>query len=416
MRPVNELQTMTICATVVVAALAYPAFAQEQASAAKPDLRAHQLITRVSEFYGGLDTVVVEATLKMEERGKEEPRELSNTFDVAMEDHKLFSVKAEGDLTDINAVCDGEKLYIYSPSENKYMEHDAPAEPARVLGASTKGLQAVGTMIMAELFREEPFKELIRNIEQERYLGKEDLNGKQYHHARYTHEEIDWDMWIADGKDPLVRKITVDLRKIIEGFEKELDEETTLEFGMEILYDGWVINGNISDDRFVFTPPEGAEKIEQPAKREKPERGKLEGGPAPLFELELLEGGTLDLSAHKGKHVVILDFWATWCGPCRKALPVYAKVAGEYKDKGVRFYAVNLREKPDVVRAFLKKLGVDCSVALDKDGAVADKYNIYSIPTSVVINRKGVVESIHIGLMPNLESALKEELDELVGE
>ena len=70
------------------------------------------------------------------------------------------------------------------------------------------------------------------------------------------------------------------------------------------------------------------------------------GKPAPEFTLPLLDGGIFELAAHRGKEIVLLDFWATWCGPCRAAMPVLVDVAKEYADKGVRYYAIDLREEP----------------------------------------------------------------------
>ena len=64
----------------------------------------------------------------------------------------------------------------------------------------------------------------------------------------------------------------------------------------------------------------------------------------PMFTLDMVGGGRLDLGKHRNKDVVILDFWASWCGPCRIGLPILNKVAQDYKDKNVVFYAINLKE------------------------------------------------------------------------
>jgi thiol-disulfide isomerase/thioredoxin len=140
----------------------------------------------------------------------------------------------------------------------------------------------------------------------------------------------------------------------------------------------------------------------------------LVGKEAPAFTLDLLGGGKLDLAEHKGKHVVILDFWASWCGPCRKAMPVYAKIAEEYKEKGVAFYAVNLAESAETARGFLEKVGVQCAVALDADGNVGKKYGAASIPMSVIIGKDGIVTHVHAGFSDALAAQLKQELDVLL--
>jgi len=112
--------------------------------------------------------------------------------------------------------------------------------------------------------------------------------------------------------------------------------------------------------------------------------------------------------------VVILDFWASWCPPCVRGLPVVTKAANEYKDKGVVFYAVNVREDRQTIGKFLDEKKLDCPVALDKDGKVGDLYGVEGIPQTVLIGKDGRVQSVHVGFAPQVEKTLREELDALV--
>src|SRR5690348_12023215 len=98
----------------------------------------------------------------------------------------------------------------------------------------------------------------------------------------------------------------------------------------------------------------------------------LVGKPAPAIKLDLLDGGKFDLADYKGKNVLIVDFWATWCGPCRAAMPVLMDVAKEYKDKGVLYFAVDLRENPATIKKFLQAQKWNIQVPLDKNGKVGD--------------------------------------------
>ncbi len=141
---------------------------------------------------------------------------------------------------------------------------------------------------------------------------------------------------------------------------------------------------------------------------------KLAGKPAPTFSLDLLGGGTFNLADHKGKDIVVLDFWATWCPPCRMLLPVMVDVTNKYKDKGVVFVAVNLSEKPETVQAYREKLGKTFNVALDKDQAVAEKYHVESIPQSVIVGKDGTIESVHLGFGPDSDKTIAKELDALL--
>ncbi len=143
---------------------------------------------------------------------------------------------------------------------------------------------------------------------------------------------------------------------------------------------------------------------------------KLVGKKAPDFKLDLLKGGQVQLSQLEGKNVVMLDFWATWCGPCRQVMPDLAAVSKEYKSKGVRYLAVNLREDKDKINDYLKSSKLDIEVPLDKEGKVADLYQVSGIPTMAIVDKKGIVRDVHVGSSPNVKANLKTTLDKILAE
>ena len=135
----------------------------------------------------------------------------------------------------------------------------------------------------------------------------------------------------------------------------------------------------------------------------------LVGKPAPDFELDLMGGDRFRLSAHKGK-VVVLDFWATWCGNCLQAMPEIVKLHHESAGSDVEVVAVNLEEPPDQITALLERHKWQLPVALDRDGAVAAKYGVTAIPQTVIINRDGTVARHFIGAgshLANLGETIK---------
>jgi thiol-disulfide isomerase/thioredoxin len=140
----------------------------------------------------------------------------------------------------------------------------------------------------------------------------------------------------------------------------------------------------------------------------------LVGKAAPEFSLPLLDGGEIDLAAHQNKHVVLLDFWATWCGPCREAMPTLAEISRDYASKGVKYFAVNLREEQSKIRGYLKEAKLDIAVPLDKDGSIARKYGVRGIPTMVIVGKDGKVKKVHVGSSPSLKRELTRTLDELL--
>jgi peroxiredoxin len=142
----------------------------------------------------------------------------------------------------------------------------------------------------------------------------------------------------------------------------------------------------------------------------------LVGQEAPLFELEQLDGGPVSLSSLLGKDVVVLDFWATWCPPCRKGLPVIADLAREYAGRGVAVYAVNQMEPADTVRSFLKEQGITVPVLLDTAGIVGRTYEVSGIPQTVLIDRTGKVRYVHVGMSFGFKGSLERQLNTLLAE
>ena len=109
---------------------------------------------------------------------------------------------------------------------------------------------------------------------------------------------------------------------------------------------------------------------------------------APDFSLEDLSGKRLSLKDLKRK-VVFLNFWATWCIPCREEMPMMEKLHREFKQQGLEVVAINIKENKKAIRKFVDDLGLTFTVLLDRDGKVSEEYGAWAIPLSYFINRKG---------------------------
>ncbi len=117
---------------------------------------------------------------------------------------------------------------------------------------------------------------------------------------------------------------------------------------------------------------------------------------APDFTLKGIDGKTYSLSDFKGK-VVLLDFWAVWCPPCRASIPFFESLYERYRDSGLVVIGVSLDRRKDVLKRYVQNMGVQYVILWDRDGMVADLYNAYSLPTTLIIDPDGNVVIRRVG-------------------
>lgn len=128
-----------------------------------------------------------------------------------------------------------------------------------------------------------------------------------------------------------------------------------------------------------------------------------EGKLAPDFELETIAltgdsttNGEAWLTDYRG-HPVVLNFWATWCYPCRKEIPQFVEASDKYKDDGLVVIGLDLQEGPGLIQPFAQEYGMDYPILVDRDGEVGDKYRLLGLPTTVFIDANGVIQKIFRG-------------------
>lgn len=301
---------------------------------------------------------------------------------------------------------DGETQTIYISEQKVYRREPAPESRAPLLGVLLGGPLRPGPLWLGRFL--EGDATLSGDLSEYTYLGQERLDAADTHHLKAVHEDYDIECWIG-VKSGLLQRFQLDVGRM---FEKAGQGEMKATLDFKLVH--WDSEGVVDPERFVFTPPEGARPFEQVVPQEPADP--MTGKPAPELKLPLLDGGTADLAAHKGKEIVVLDFWATWCKPCRIGLPIIVKVAAEFEGKDVIFYAVNLKETPEMIAPFLAESGLELRVALDKEGASGLRYGAASIPRTVIIDKAGIVRHVHRGVSPGLEDRLRSELSALATE
>jgi len=122
------------------------------------------------------------------------------------------------------------------------------------------------------------------------------------------------------------------------------------------------------------------------------------------FKIRTLDGKDLSLDGLKGRPIVI-NFWASWCGPCRLEASSIENNYLAFRDKGVEFVGVAIQDNPSDARAFVKEFKWTFSVGLDESGDIADKYKLYGVPKTVVAGKDGKLVFTHTGAVSTEELA-----------
>lgn len=137
------------------------------------------------------------------------------------------------------------------------------------------------------------------------------------------------------------------------------------------------------------------------------------GAAAPDFALKSSSGKNLKLSEHRGE-VVMINFWATWCGPCRQELPLLNRLHEQYRKTGFTLLGVNIDDRQDAAQDMAKKLGITFPVLFDTDKRVSRLYDVNAMPSTVLIDRDGKVRYIHLGYRAGYETSYETQIRELL--
>lgn len=363
---------------------------------------AHDVLKKLSDYFAKADTL--SATIDMQVSIQMGPQKHEEAGRIEMAVHKpdrfrfSFTQKQNTDTT----VCDGRQLTTHMQALKQYTQKPI---------AATKALEhpAMEVLLQGTLIEPDPYKAITELGQAPVLQPRAKVGAVECDVVRIKTHDATLDLAIQATGDPLP------LRMVMHRASRGMTAAgPTPDLTVTMTYTDWQVGQPLHDTLFAFTAPAGAEKVDN-FRRPQPSDA-LTGNPAPDFKLQTLDGKEVTLAQLKGK-TVILDFWATWCPPCRKGLPVVKKVADEFADQGVVLYAVNQRETHDKVTGYLKdkKELEGLNVLMDRQAHVAELYLVNGIPQTVIIDAQGVVREVHVGFSPEMEKTLREELTRLTG-
>ncbi|MCC7529362.1 MAG: DUF2092 domain-containing protein [Candidatus Melainabacteria bacterium] len=391
--------------------------AKDSASAStQMDEKSGQIMKGVGAFYKNLKGFTQTMSTDMKISAADKQTSMSSVFKVAFARPNKFFLNLESGKMGGQMVCDGKTAYLYTPVLNKYMSVPAPENLSQVF--DTIDYQIVGggfssMSLIESMCNSDPYNQILADVLKVEHLGQEKVGADECDHLRFTQKEFTWDMWVKQGKEPWIVQVTADMSKVLANKPGAPQGISAL---LTCSYTNTQANVEPTADQLAFKKPEGAQEVKSfledraaaPASVHP-----LVNKPAPAFDLDTVDGAKFNLASQKGK-VVVLDFWATWCGPCTMALPIITEVTSSLKDKNVVFLAVNIQETPEQIKQFLDKKNLKVSVGLDTEGKVAELYQVRGIPQTVIVGKDGNVAEVHIGFSPDLKESFTKELNDIL--
>ena len=383
-------------------------------STTQMDAKSGQIMKGVGSFYKNMKGFTQTLSTEVKISSAERQTSMNAVFKVSFAHPNKLFLNLESGKIGGQMVCDGTTAYLYTPVLNKYMSLPAPENLAQIF--DTIDYQIVGgafssMSLIESMCNPDPYKQIMTDVLKVEHVGPEKVGADDCDHLRFVQKEFTWDIWVKQGKEPWIEKVTADMSKVLANKPDTPKNASAL---LTCSYTNRQANVEPTADQLVFKKPAGAHEVQSflDDKADAPSSvHPLVNKPAPAFDLDTVDGAKFNLASQKGK-VVVLDFWATWCEPCTISLPIISEVTNSLKDKDVVFLAVNMQEAPEQIKTFLDKKNLKVSVGLDREGKVAELYQVRGIPQTVIVGKDGNVAVVNVGLYPDLKESFTKDLND----
>ena len=382
---------------------------------AKTEAQSNPLIEKVSDFYKTLPGATFKSTTHVV--ADDMPQPMIQMVEVAIAKPNKFSLRSTDDMSGADIVSNGTSIMASASDFEIYSESPAPKTLAEVAEQANNG---EGPFAMSDpmlpmlltLFTADPQQLFSADFMDITSAPSKEFDGIHTDGItfRMTNNAIgDMNMtaYFAQGDQPWLIAVIPDL--------SELQQEGMPSFEVTLKMEDWKA-GEPDNAAFALKPKENWTKVDDLVaaimdKQQEMMEGmefegdgqepthKLVGEQAEDFELPMLRDDKMvKLSNLRGK-IVVLDFWATWCGPCVMGLPHVVEAVDAFKDKGVVFFAIDQDEPAEKVQAFVDRKKWTFPVLMDKKGMVAKKFGVVGIPQTVIIGADGTILNIHVGFL-----------------
>lgn len=394
-----------------------PSGAADAPSSSKAELKAsddaRQLMKQISDAYADLKSLDAAGTIAVDIQIEgASGQKHSSDFTTSFVTPNKFRHEVKGDLL---VGSTGQKLYTYKSDDSAYTMADAPKEKvaSKELPRDLIGVLEMQDPSLVLALSKAPSDELAENVTEAAKDADTTIGEASYPTLALSLKDHGKLRLSVDPQTHLVRQARFDLTAPLK--QRRADLASAI---VTVDYTRVSTESPAKDELFAWAPPPGAKDATAMAAAQAPDAvatSELEGKKAPEFKLDQFKGKPVSLADLKGK-VVILDFWATWCGPCRMGLPHLDKVYKDKKGDGLKAFAVNLREEKGEVEQFVKQTGLSVPILMDTEGKVAEQYGVEGIPQTVVIGKDGKIRKIFVGYSDQLEDEVRSLIDKAMKE
>lgn len=388
--------------------------------AAKVTEQAQPILATLTEAYGKLKSIELagRVTLTVEDATQKRVHEAAfgsyyqtpNRFRHEIKDQPLLG-------------CDGQKLYAYSQQRGGYVQADAPSGKLvfNQLPQEIAGILPTQNPSLALALASDPAAELKEMATEITAAAAQEIDGKPYLTLSLIAGSRKSELTLLiDPRTHLVRRAVMDMKAVLQQ-QGRPDIKAAV---YTVDYTTIKPDAAMKADQFAWALPEGAKELAatrlrggapEEEEHDESEALALVAQPAPDFTLPDLAGNSVTLSKLNGS-VVVLDFWASWCGPCVVSLPRLDKIHQDYAKKGLKICAINLRESKKEAADFVAANNLTLPVLLDADGSVAKLYRVEGIPQTVIIGKDGLVKKVIVGFDPDADREVRKFIDSLLPE
>ncbi len=301
-------------------------------------------------------------------------------------------IESNGPVGNTLIVSDGENTWMYLGPLKQYTRTAAASSPDALMKSINPGISEM----LAQNKSKDPYLSV-------KVTGEEalEMDGRHYDcfvvEATLDRIDMPGEMSLTDGvmKMWIEKKTKLTLRQTASATMQGGALRAPAVMNQTVNMLSMKLNEPVPDSMFQFTPPQGAREVKEfqgPVKSV----ANLEGKAAADFKLTSMDGREFSLAALRGK-VVLMDFWATWCGPCLKDLPALQQIHTEFRDRGLVLIGIDAGEDRETVNKFLDQTKLSYPIILINGTSVLESYSVTAFPTVVLIDRDGKIALYHVG-------------------